>query len=136
MLRAEWRPWFGRRVEVREAAVERVWTYPPNVLRVTRETARTSRVNGKQADTLEGRLRPMPFPKGARKQENSGRLSDALLAKLVEHSNGKAVVVSSILTEGSTKWSGKPVRVPEASRVPGKSGSHGGVAQLVRASGS
>jgi hypothetical protein len=61
---------------------------------------------------------------------------DALLAQLVEHSHGKAVVVSSILTEGSTKWSGKPVRVPEASRLPRKSGSHGGVAQLVRASGS
>jgi hypothetical protein len=103
---------------------------------VTHETAETSRVNEKQAGTLVRRLRLRPFPKGAQKQKNSGHRKDALLAQLVEHSHGKAVVVSSILTEGSTKWSGKPVRVPEASRLPGKSGSHGGVAQLVRASGS
>ena len=101
-----------------------------------RETPETSRVNGKQTGTLVRRLRLSPFPKVAQKQKNSGHRKDALLAQLVEHSHGKAVVVSSILTEGSTKWSGKPVRVPEASRLPGKSGSHGGVAQLVRASGS
>ena len=50
----------------------------------------------------------------------------ALLAQSAEHSHGKAGVVGSIPTEGSAKRS-----------VPGPPGaSHGGVAQLVRASGS
>ena len=52
---------------------------------------------------------------------------NALLAQSVEHSHGKAGVVGSIPTEGSTKWSG--IR-------PATSQTHGGVAQLVRASGS
>ena len=64
------------------------------------------------ADTLECRLRPRSLPKGARKPENSGHHRDALLAQSVEHSHGKAGVVGSIPTEGSTKWSGQPVRVP------------------------
>jgi hypothetical protein len=35
---------------------------------------------------------------------------DALLAQSAEHSHGKAGVVGSIPTEGSTKWSGRPGR--------------------------
>ncbi len=51
---------------------------------------------------------------------------NALLAQSAEHSHGKAGVVGSIPTEGSTRRS-----------IPGSAGaSPGGVAQLVRASGS
>ena len=50
----------------------------------------------------------------------------ALLAQSAEHSHGKAGVVGSIPTEGSTKWS----------RQLGDEPKPGGVAQLVRASGS
>ena len=57
----------------------------------------------------------------------SAPVKNALLAQSVEHSHGKAGVVGSIPTEGSTKWSG--IR-PATSQTPG------GVAQLVRASGS
>jgi hypothetical protein len=52
---------------------------------------------------------------------------DALLAQSAEHSHGKAGVVGSIPTEGSTK--------PVDPRI-GRGQSLGGVAQLVRASGS
>jgi hypothetical protein len=64
---------------------------------------------------------PVPLTNGARTRQN------ALLAQSVEHSHGKAGVVGSIPTEGSTKWSGNR---PATSQTPG------GVAQLVRASGS
>ena len=52
---------------------------------------------------------------------------DALLAQSAEHSHGKAGVVGSIPTEGSTKLVDPRI---------GRGQSLGGVAQVVRASGS
>ena len=64
---------------------------------------------------------PVHFPAG-----RGSAAPNALLAQSAEHSHGKAGVVGSIPTEGSTRRS-----------IPGSAGaSPGGVAQLVRASGS
>ena len=81
------------------------------------------------AGTLVGWPRQCRVPKGAPGTATNGvrTRQNALLAQSVEHSHGKAGVVGSIPTEGSTMWSGNR---PVASQTPG------GVAQLVRASGS
>ena len=82
------------------------------------------------AGTLVGWSAAVPRPEGCPgyRYKRCPHLSkNALLAQSVEHSHGKAGVVGSIPTEGSTKWSG--IR-PATSQTPG------GVAQLVRASGS
>lgn len=65
---------------------------------------------------------PVHFPAG-----RGSAAPNALLAQSAEHSHGKAGVVGSIPTEGSTKLVDPRI---------GRGQSHGGVAQLVRASGS
>ena len=82
------------------------------------------------AGTLRRLVAALPCPEGCPGTATNGALApvkNALLAQSVEHSHGKAGVVGSIPTEGSTKWSS--IR-SVTSQTPG------GVAQLVRASGS
>ena len=61
------------------------------------------------AGTLQRLVAALPCPEGCpgyRYKRCSHPSENALLAQSVEHSHGKAGVVGSIPTEGSTKWSG------------------------------
>src|SRR6056297_4307924 len=65
--------------------------------------------------TLSRLVAAVPRPEGCPgtgSQWCPGTSEYALLAQSAEHSHGKAGVVGSISTEGSTKWSGSPDREP------------------------
>ena len=92
---------------------------PPSAGTLPRLVAAVPRPEGCPGIRVHGCSTSLPGVLNARQ--------NALLAQSVEHSHGKAGVVGSIPTEGSTKWSGNR---SVTSQTPG------GVAQLVRASGS
>src|SRR6056297_164886 len=69
--------------------------------------------------TLSRLVAAVPRPEGCPgtgSQWCPGTSEYALLAQSAEHSHGKAGVVGSIPTEGSTKWSGSPDREPNPRR--------------------
>ena len=88
-----------------------------------------------QVDGVDRDRRRYAGRAGSRRVDHSGRASaSALLAQSAEHSHGKAGVVGSIPTEGSTVRSA--ASLPAVRPADRAAQTPGGVAQSVRASGS